>query len=65
MQSEAFRYKKSLGHSPKPSKHPNYTVFNDFNVKHVIFENNWSWLNVGGTNVGGKCNAKLLKKWKP
>ena len=33
MQSEAFRYKKSFEHSPKPSKHPNYIVFNDSNVK--------------------------------
>ena len=29
MQYEAFRYKKSFEHSPKPSKHPNYTVVND------------------------------------
>ena len=33
MQSEAFRYKKTFEHNPKPSKHPNYTVFNDYNVK--------------------------------
>ena len=33
MKSEAFRYYKSFEHSPKPSKHPNYTVLNDSNVK--------------------------------
>ena len=27
MQSEAFRYKKSFEHRPKPSKHPNDKVF--------------------------------------
>ena len=32
MQSGAFRYRKSFEHSPKPSKHPNYTVFNDSNI---------------------------------
>ena len=30
MKSEAFRYKKSFEHSPKPSKHENYTAFYDF-----------------------------------
>ena len=33
MKSEAFRYYKSFEHSPKPSKHPNYTTFNDSNVE--------------------------------
>ena len=33
MQSEAFRYKKSFEHSPKPSKHPNYIFVNDSNVE--------------------------------
>ena len=33
MQSEAFPYNKSFEHNPKPSKHPNYTVFNDSNVE--------------------------------
>ena len=38
MQSEAFRDEKSFEHSPKPSKHPNYTVCNDSNVENVIFK---------------------------
>ena len=33
MQSEAFRYKKSFEHSPKPSKHQKYKAFNDFHIK--------------------------------
>ena len=38
MQSEAFRYKKLFEHSPKPSKHPNHTVFNDSNVNNSHFQ---------------------------
>ena len=40
MQSEAFRYKKSFEHSPKPSKHPKYTAFNDPNVQTTHFQKN-------------------------
>ena len=39
MQSEALRYKKSFEHSPKPSKHPKHTVFNDSNVRKSHFQN--------------------------
>ena len=39
MQSEAFPYKKSFEPSPKPSKHPNYTVLNGPNVKTMSFSN--------------------------
>ena len=38
MQSEAVRYKKSFGHSPKPSKNPNYTFVNASNVKQLHFQ---------------------------
>ena len=38
MQSEAFRYNKSFEHSPKPSKHPNYMVFNDSMSTNVKIE---------------------------
>ena len=37
MQSEAFRYYKSVEHSPKPSKHQKHTVFNDSNVQKMSF----------------------------
>ena len=39
MQSEAFRYEKSFGHSSKPSKQQFHTVVNDFHVnKNDIFQ---------------------------
>ena len=37
MKSEAFRYYKSFEHSPKPSKHAKYTVFNDSYVEKISF----------------------------
>ena len=39
MQSEAFHYNKSFEHSPKPSKHPNYTFVYASNVKNVKLKN--------------------------
>ena len=56
MQSEAFRYKKSFEHSPKPSKHQKHTVFNDSNVEHVKIKTKMSNTILTGAQICKKIN---------
>ena len=50
MKSEAFPYNNSFEHSPKPSKHPNHTVFNDSNVTKMSFSKKcWKSILTGAT----------------